>query len=157
MAGAVRGRMSDEVPLELDPEERDAFLGRGGTGVLSFATDADTAPHTVPVSYGYDAEDDEFYFRLSVGGDSTKADLLDRPVTFVVFGDEDDRWKSIVATGELESTDTEGIETDTLDGLDRVHIPLVDIFGESTRNISFEFFRLVPDEWTGRKESPPGV
>jgi hypothetical protein len=149
--------MTDESPLELDADERDAFLGRGGTGVISFATDEETPPHSVPISYGYDAEHTTFYFRLAVDKERTKAPFVDRPVTFVVFGEADDRWESVVATGRLEPTDTEGIETETLDGLDRVHIPLVDIFDAPVRTVSFDFFRLVPDELTGRKESTGGV
>ncbi len=149
--------MSDELPVELDAEERDAFLGSGGTGVISFATDKETPPHTVPISYGYDAEETTFYFRLAVGEDHTKAALVDRPVTFVVYGEDDDEWESVVAAGRLESTDMEDIATETLDGLDHVHIPLVDIFEAPVRTVSFEFVRLVPDRLTGRKENPGGV
>jgi len=144
--------MSDAVPVELDATERDALLGRGGTGVLSFATDEETPPHSIPVSYGYDAETTTFYFRLSIGDKHAKSALLDHPVTFVVYGDEGDRWESVVAAGSLEPTDAAGIESETLDGLDRVHIPLVDIFDDPVRTVSFEFVRLVPDKLTGRKE-----
>lgn len=143
--------------MELDAEKRDALLGRGGTGVISFATDEETPPHSVPISYGYDAENTTFYFRLAIGEDHAKSAFVDRPVTFVVHGEENDRWESVVATGRLETTDTEGIETETLDGLDRVHIPLVDIFDAPARTVSFEFVRLVPENLTGRKESPGGV
>jgi len=149
--------MTDESQLELDADERDAFLGRGGTGVISFATDEETPPHSVPISYGYDTENTTFYFRLAVGEERTKAPFVDRPVTFVVYGEEGDRWESVVATGRLEPTDTEGIETETLDGLDHVHIPLVEIFDVPVRTVSFDFFRLVPDTLTGRKESAGGV
>lgn len=149
--------MTDESQLELDADERDAFLGRGGTGVISFATDEETPPHSVPISYGYDAETTTFYFRLAVGKGHTKAALVDRPVTFVVYGEADSGWESVVAAGRLEATDTEGIEAETLDGLDRVHIPIVDIFDASVRTVSFEFVRLVPDKLTGRKESAGGV
>jgi hypothetical protein len=149
--------MTEKSPIELDADERDALLGRGGTGVISFATDEESSPHTVPVSYGYDAERTTFYFRLAVGEQHDKTPFVDRPATFVVYSEEDDRWESVIATGRLERTDTEGIETETLDGLDRVHIPLVDIFDGPARTTSFEFFRLVPETVTGRKESPGEV
>jgi nitroimidazol reductase NimA-like FMN-containing flavoprotein (pyridoxamine 5'-phosphate oxidase superfamily) len=149
--------MSDQPTVDLDAAERDGFLGRGGVGVISFATDEGAPPHTIPVSYGYDAEQTAFYFRLAVGESHAKTAVVDRPVTFVVYGEDDDRWESVIATGHLEQTDSEGIETETLDGLDRVHIPLVDIFGEPSRAVTFEFVRLVPEELTGRKESSAGV
>ncbi|WP_135304638.1 pyridoxamine 5'-phosphate oxidase family protein [Haloarcula amylovorans] len=149
--------MSTDDSVEMDEADVDAFLDNGGTGVLSLSTDADEAPHTVPVSYGYDAETRTFYFRLSVGAKRSKPDLADHPVSFVVHREEDDRWRSVVANGRLEGVEESGIETETLDGLDRVEIPLVDIFDEPTRVVPFEFYRLVPDNLTGRAESPRGV
>ncbi|MBV0924478.1 pyridoxamine 5'-phosphate oxidase family protein [Halomicroarcula limicola] len=149
--------MATDDSVEMERDEIDAFLGSGGTGVLSLPTTADEPPHTVPVSYGYDAETRTFYFRLSVGADSSKSDLADRPVSFVVHREEDDRWRSVVAAGRLEGVEESGIETETLDGLDRVEIPLVDIFEDPTRVVSFEFYRLVPEDLTGRVESPRDV
>lgn len=141
---------SDTVELEV--EERDEFLGRGGVGVISLSTPGDDAPHTIPVSYGYDATEATFYFRLAVDADGGKGELRDRAVSFVTYGDEGG-WRSVVASGRLEGTTEEGIAAETLAGLDRVEIPLVDVFEEPTRTVSFEFFRLVPEEITGRKES----
>jgi uncharacterized protein len=141
---------SDTVEMEAD--ERDELLGRGGVGVLSFSTPGDDAPHTIPVSYGYDATETTLYFRLTVGADGGKGELRDRAVSFVTYGDEDG-WRSVVVSGRLEGTTEETIATETLEGLDRVEIPLVDVFDRPTRTVSFEFFRLVPGEITGRKES----
>jgi hypothetical protein len=137
----------------MDEEECDAFLGIGGTGVISFGRAGEEPPHSVPVSYGYHADEGTFYFRLAVGADSDKADAVGRPVTFVVYRREDERWRSVVAKGRLEETTEESIATETLRGLDQVHIPLVDIFGRPARDVPFEFYRLVPEELTGRKES----
>ena len=43
--------------------------------------------------------------------------------------------------------------TESLEGLQRVNIPLVDIFGRPTKDVPFGFYRLAPDEITARKES----
>lgn len=146
--------MTDDVSLEMDEEDRDAFLGTGGTGVISLSpTDSDESPHSVPVSYGYDATDKVFYFRIAVGPDSEKGDLADRPVSFVVHGRLDDSWASVVAKGRLRATDEAAVGTDALKGFEQVHIPLVDIFGRPTRDVPFEFYRLVPDQLTARMES----
>jgi nitroimidazol reductase NimA-like FMN-containing flavoprotein (pyridoxamine 5'-phosphate oxidase superfamily) len=142
----------------MDDAERDEFLGTGGVGVLSLRSDdADEAPHSVPVSYGYDERENTFYFRLAVDGDSEKPPLADRAVTFVTYDTVDDRWHSVVASGRLTETTDESISTESLAGLDRVGIPLVDIFGRTTADVQFEFYRLVPNSLTGRKESSPEV
>jgi uncharacterized protein len=138
--------------IELDPRDRDEFLGTGGTGVLAFSSDGDEPPHSIPVSYGYDANESVFYFRLATGPDSEKGDLPGRAVSFVAYG-KDDGWRSVVARGRLEDVTEEAIATETLNGLDHVDIPLLDVFDRPTRTVSFEFFRLLPEETTGRKES----
>lgn len=146
------------APAEMNGIERDEFLGTGGSGVLSLASDdAGSAPHSLPVSYGYDAEDEAFFFRLAVGSGSEKPDLDDRAASFVSYGHEDGGWRSVVATGRLESTSKKSISTDALGELERVFIPLVDIFGEQPADVQFEFFRLLPESFTTRKEASTEV
>ncbi|WP_436927685.1 pyridoxamine 5'-phosphate oxidase family protein [Halosimplex amylolyticum] len=145
--------MSDVEPIELDEDERDAHLNNGGTGVISFSELGDDPPHSIPVSYGYDATETAFYFRLAVNPDSAKGNISDRAITFVVHGQENDEWWSVVAKGQLEETTEESIATETLQGFQNVHIPFVDIFGRPPKDVSFEFYRLVADELTSRKES----
>ncbi|GAB3420112.1 pyridoxamine 5'-phosphate oxidase family protein [Haloparvum alkalitolerans] len=141
----------------MDERERDAFLGVGGTGVISFAGDPDEPPHTVPVSYGYDADTTAFFFRLAVGGGSEKADAVDRPVSFVTYERGEEGARSVVATGTLEHTSESDIATETLAALERVHIPIVDIFERPPSQVDFEFYRLVPDTLEGRTESSTAV
>jgi len=146
--------MSHERAVHLDAEERDDFLGDGGTGVVSFA-DGDGPPHSVPVSYGYDADTESFFFRLAYHADTEKPDPENAAVSFVVYRETDDGWRSVVAKGDLESTDEEAVSTSALEALGRVDIPLVDVFERAPVETDFEFFRLQPDELTGRKEAPP--
>lgn len=143
--------MSSEDTRSLSADERDEYLGNGGTGVLSFSRPGTEPPRTIPVSYGYDATETVFYFRLST--DSSVEALDGSPVSFVTYDHGAKGWWSIVATGLLQDIEQEKIATETLDGLDRVHIPLVDIFDSPTREISFEFLRLDPDEFTARQAS----
>jgi hypothetical protein len=139
--------------VEMEAAERDEFLGDGGTGVIAFSSARGDPPHSIPVSYGYDEAERTFYFRLAVGPDSAKADVLDRPVSFVTYQEVDGTWRSVVATGRLEETTDDTIATETLAGLQRVRIPLVDIFGDPPGDVPFEFYRLVPETLTGRTES----
>ena len=145
--------MSQDNPVEMEPSDRDEFLGTGGTGVIALSSTGDEAPHSVPVSYGYDAAETTFYFRLSTNADGSKGTLTDRPVSFVTSGEGDGRWRSVVARGRLEDVDDVEIATQTLEGLERVDIPLVDVFHRPPREIDFAFYRLVPDELTTRIES----
>ena len=134
-------------------DERDEFLGRSGTGVLSLSTARDEPPHSVPVSYGYDPVEEVFYFRLVVGKESGKANPTDRGIAFVTYGEHDGRWKSVVASGRLVSTAEESLSTESLAGLERTErIPIVDVFGEPTSQLEFQFYRLDPDRLTGRVE-----
>lgn len=149
--------MGNAQSVSMDADECEAFLGAGGTGVISFAGAEDEHPHTIPVSYGYDATETTFYFRLAVGSDSDKGEVAGSPVTFVVYGQEDDRWRSVVAKGHLEETTEESVAMESLQGLQQVHIPLVDIFERPARDVPFEFYRLAPDELSGRKESKTPV
>ncbi|GGI96899.1 hypothetical protein GCM10008995_03640 [Halobellus salinus] len=145
--------MNRTESIGMDAGERDSFLGIGGTGVISVPRSDDSPPHSVPVSYGYDRSETTFYFRLAVGSDSAKQDAGGSSVTFVVYGQEGGAWQSVVVTGRLEETSEASVATGSLEGLQRVHIPLVDIFGRPTKDVPFGFYRLVPDEITARKES----
>lgn len=144
-----------ETTVEMDRQAVDSFLGGSGAGVISLSTSSMEPPHSVPVSYGYDATEGVFYFRIAAGSDTEKGDLAGRPATFVVHDTVDDQWHSVVARGHL--TDIEADQPqEALAGLERVHIPLVDIFGQRPGTVDFEFLRLVPDELTGRTESSTG-
>lgn len=149
--------MSDSGPdeLQLSESQRDTFLTRVDTGTLSLGTPTGEAPHSIPVSFGYDAVESEFFFRIADLPPQEKGELDDRPVTFVTYGDDSEigGYVSVIAKGALECTKKEGIATETLAGLERVTIPFVDIFGERPADIDFSFYRLAPETLTGRKET----
>lgn len=144
--------MADSDPHRLDAGERDAVLGDGGVGVLAFATPSGDPPHSLPVSYGYDAADAALYFRLAVGGDREKADLLDRPASFTAHHEGEDGYESVVAGGTLDAIDEPDLDTTTLDGLSRVEIPLFDVFERDPRETTFAFYRLDATDATGKRE-----
>ena len=153
--------MVDTRPAEiqLSDSERDAFLTRAGTGVLSLSTPSDKAPHSVPVSFGYNADQSAFYFRIADLPPEEKGELDGRAVTFVTY-DRDEEiggYVSVVAQGTLESTTDDEIATEALAGLEGVTIPFVDIFGDRPADLDFSFYRLVPETLTGRKEGKTEV
>jgi hypothetical protein len=148
--------MDDTRSVRMSDEERAEFLETGGTGVVSFPTAADDAPYSFPVSYGYDPEGGEFYLRLAFGPDTEKGDVVDdgQRASLVVYDrDDDDRWRSVVVTGRLEEVTEAAIDSDVVQAMRRVHIPLVDVFERHPRELTFRFFRLSATEVTGRKEA----
>lgn len=136
-------------PEVLAADERDRLLDAGGVGVLSLSTESDEPPHAVPVSYGYDAVESVFYFRLAVGPESSKGPIEDRPVSFVTHGTDEDAHWSVVARGRLVRTDEGSVSTESLEGLERVDIPLYDAFDAPIDEVTFAFARLDPDQFTG--------
>ena len=147
--------METSSTVAMDEAELTELLGRGGTGVLSFGTDADEPPYSLPVSYGYNVEEADFYFRLAVPSEAGKVDRLEEPVSLVVYERTDDGWRSAVATGRLEEVTEADYDSSELQGMWRVEIPLVDIFEREPREVTFRYFRLDPTELTGRKEARP--
>lgn len=140
--------------LQMTDEEMTEFLGRGGTGVISFAPDGDEPPVSIPVSYGYNADKKTFYFQLSFPRGSKKQELVGRPVSFVSYGKTDAGWRSVVATGQLEDVTDVKYESAAVQGMWAVQIPRVDIFERPREEITFHDFRLDPDSLSGRKEVP---
>jgi nitroimidazol reductase NimA-like FMN-containing flavoprotein (pyridoxamine 5'-phosphate oxidase superfamily) len=136
--------------------ERDEFLEAGGTGVVSFARGSDDPPYSLPVSYGYDAEDGEFCLRLAFGPDSRKVGLVGEqtPVSLVVHREQESGWASVVVTGHLSEVTEVALDSSVAAALRRIEIPLVDVFDRHPREYEFRLFRLVTDEVSGKKQVP---
>ncbi|GAB3031444.1 pyridoxamine 5'-phosphate oxidase family protein [Natronobiforma cellulositropha] len=138
--------------VQLPDDERLEFLGRGGTGVLSFATESGRAPVSIPVSYGFDPDEAVFYFQLSTPKDGRKQELVDEPVSFVVHRETDHGWRSVVASGSLTDVTEAPAESALIQGMWAIEIPAVDVFERPRREVTFRYFRLEPETMTGRKE-----
>lgn len=147
--------MGDLRWVRMTEEEIDEFLGDGGTGVISFSTEEGDPPFAIPVSYGYDEHTTHFYYELSMLPDSGKVEAIESPVAFVVHGDTEAGWRSVVATGELERITESPYESVAVQGMWAVDIPRVDIFDRPPEDVTFRTFRLVPESVTGRKEVGP--
>lgn len=151
VAATPASRPTGRYAIPLKAQIAPRYIARVAQSRLTLSSDGDDPPHAVPVSYGYQPADEAFYFRLAVSDE--KGPLADRPATFVVHGDTDDGWHSVVAAGRLERTTDADTPTSALAGMRGVEIPLVDVFGRSTATVAFEFYRLVPESFTGRVES----
>jgi len=137
---------------QMSEDELTAFLGQGGTGVISFSTSSDDPPYSTPVSYGFSTDVKHFHFRLALPPGSEKEARLAQPVSFVTHSQTDEGWRSVIATGSLEDLTNEPHESSAIQERWGVDIPLVDIFEAAPADLTFRQFRLVPEELTGRKQ-----
>lgn len=142
--------MNEEREVELTPEAVDAFLGRGGTGVLSLARD--DVPYATPVSYGYAPEGRQFYLRLGFGSASEKREFVEasREARLVTYRRDEGGWTSVVATGTLTPVDPDAMTVEVANVLREAEPPLVDVWEEDPDDVQFQVYRLDPDELTGR-------
>jgi nitroimidazol reductase NimA-like FMN-containing flavoprotein (pyridoxamine 5'-phosphate oxidase superfamily) len=147
--------MDNTRSVQMSDDERSEFLGTGGTGVVSFARSETEPPYSLPVSYGYDAESDGIYLRLAFDTESSKETVVSegRPLSLVVYDQTDAGWHSVVVTGTLEEVTEAAIDSDVVQAMRRIHIPLVDVFERHPRELTFRFFRLEAEELSGRKEA----
>ncbi|WP_336337333.1 pyridoxamine 5'-phosphate oxidase family protein [Haloarcula brevis] len=148
--------MEDIRSIRMSTEERNDFLGNGGTGVISFDSPDDGPPYTRPISYGYDASTGNFYFRLAVESeDADKSELIDegREISFVTYDETDRGWRSVVATGRLDEITNSGLDPEVAEAMQQVRIPFVDLYDSHPLTVEFRFFRLSPGRVSGRKET----
>jgi nitroimidazol reductase NimA-like FMN-containing flavoprotein (pyridoxamine 5'-phosphate oxidase superfamily) len=148
--------MTDVRSVSLTTTEIEAFLGDGGTGVLSVARGDE--PYSFPVSYGFASEDGEFYLRLGYDDDSTKSAFVDEPcpAQLVVYEESTDAngsldIKSVVATGELVRIPKSELTTTDVKRLGRAHTPEFEVWEQAKEEIEFTVNKLLPESVTGRR------
>lgn len=73
----------------------------------------------------------------------------------MTYRQTDDGWQSVVASGTLDDVEELDADEAALEGLRRVHVPLVDLFERDPGETTFRFVRLDSDELTGRREAEP--
>lgn len=141
------------------------FLRAQSTGVLSLGRD--DRGYGIPVSFAYDPETRAVYLRLGYGRDSTKREFIAtaREVTFVVYGETERGWQSVLVRGPIE-------ELASLEGLRQRHprggsgesltqvvrnleIPFFRVFDADTDDdVEFVIGRIEAEEITGVVEAP---
>lgn len=142
--------MSETRGVEMSDAEVDAFLARGGTGVLSLARGDE--PYATPVSYGYDPTVRQFFLRLGVGVAGGKREFVESPggARLVTYGPVEDGWTSVVAAGDLVPLGDEDLTVETASALRDAELPLLSIWGEELDDVEFRVYRLDVEDLTGR-------
>jgi nitroimidazol reductase NimA-like FMN-containing flavoprotein (pyridoxamine 5'-phosphate oxidase superfamily) len=143
--------MALDRETRMSPEETDALLARHETGVLALARDDD--PYAVPISFGYDAESRRFYLRLVSTPESEKREFLaSAPSTrLVVYEEEGDVYRSVVATGTLEEIPREELTVDHVEQYGEARRPLFEIWGGCKPELAVRLYRFDPDTVGGRR------
>lgn len=140
---------------EMTDSEMGDFLGRHETGVLSLARDDE--PYSIPISYGYNADEETFFIRLVSTPESEKRQFLaSSPHARLVVYEEDadgpeTTYRSVVADGSLEEISPEELTVEHIEQYGSAKRPLFEIWGESKRDLNIKLYELRPDELSGRR------
>lgn len=143
--------MTQAESAAMSPDAIDTFLARAETGVVSLARDGE--PYAVPVSYGYDTDSRRFYLRLVSGPDSTRARFLDGSprARLVVYEGDGPAYRSVVATGELETLDPEALSPAEIAQYGDAKQPLFGLWDHGRADLDIDLYELRPEELTGRQ------
>jgi hypothetical protein len=141
---------------EMDADEIAAFLDGQETGVLSLAN-ADEG-YGIPVSFAFEGSDEtadgegaSVYFRLGYAPGSRKRTFVDASdhVSFTVYGDTDEGWKSVVARGPLEAVSSRSLDALLAESIQQLDIPYFSVHGSPMNELHFTLTRLNVAELTG--------
>ena len=142
--------MGLDAQTVLPEAEIDDLLERRETGVLSLAR-ADE-PYSIPISYGYDATERAFYFRLVSTPASEKRQFLTSSPScrIVVYEEADPVYRSVVASGDLETVDPSDLTPERIAQYGKAKRPLFEIWSEAKADLDIQLFVLDPEDLEGR-------
>jgi hypothetical protein len=143
--------MALDQQTEMTAAEIDEVLARHETGVLSLARQDE--PYAIPISYGYDPEKRRFYMRLVSTPESQKREFLSSSpdVRLVVYEEDDQTYRSVIATGSLDRVTTDEMTTERIVQYGQAKRPLFEIWGQSKRDLDIQLYELDAEELSGRR------
>ncbi|MFB6172562.1 MAG: pyridoxamine 5'-phosphate oxidase family protein [Haloarculaceae archaeon] len=143
--------MALKQETEMGPSELDEFLASHETGVLSLARGGE--PYAIPISYGYDGDDQTFFLRLVSTPESEKRQFLATSprARLVVYDEADDTYRSVVAVGALETVPREELTVDRIEQYGHSKRPLFEIWAEGKADLDIELYEFRPAQLSGRR------
>jgi len=96
-------QLSSDVGYEMTDDEAQSLLRAKGHGVLSLG--ANNRGYGIPLSYGYDADENRIVLEFVNGSESKKQQFAETTdeVTLTVYNHENsERWESVIVTGSLQ-------------------------------------------------------
>ncbi|MEF8783950.1 MAG: pyridoxamine 5'-phosphate oxidase family protein [Haloarculaceae archaeon] len=149
--------MGTQIGFEMDTAEVTGFLSGRGHGVLCLGKD--DRGYGIPVSYGFDEDDERFVMELINTEDSKKWEFVqsaaEATLTVYEFSGPDD-WRSVIATGPLDTfTEAELGEEASVAFLRQSADVAKEIrWTAIDRGFDRQWIELRPDHVTGRQERP---
>jgi len=143
--------MGLDQQTELSHDEIDALLGRHETGVLSLAREDE--PYAVPISYGYDSDDQQLYLRLVSAPESEKRHFVrsEAPARLVVYEEGDGVYESVIAIGAIEEIPRDELTVEHIEQYGDAKRPLFEIWGQVKADLDVELYRLDPETLSGHR------
>lgn len=138
---------------DLSSDEMDTLLVRNGTGVLALVDDEH--PYPIPMSFGYDP--DEEFLVMQLGGDesSRKLECLgtnpNAAATIYEETRDDAEWRSIVLEGTLVEVPDEHTERAYLAlASNATFAPDVTVWGARIEDVDFHLYQLDVETRSGK-------
>jgi hypothetical protein len=141
--------MTGERVTQMDTPDIADFLAAQQAGVLSMADD--DAGYGIPVSFTFDDEDHEIFFRMGYGPKSQKRRFVEssNTVSFVVVDETDEGWKSVIARGRLEVLSDSNIDSAIVEAVRHLDIPYFQVHNQPASDMTFTIVRLDVTELSG--------
>lgn len=138
--------------IDMDGIEIEEFLESRRTGVLSLGRDNDG--YGVPLSFYFDPSDAKIYFHLGYAPGSQKEKFIDsaEDVTFVVYDQTDEGWKSVLAEGRLEVLAEGAIDSDIEQATRHLDIPYFEVHDRPISALEYDIVRLDVSKLNGIAE-----
>jgi nitroimidazol reductase NimA-like FMN-containing flavoprotein (pyridoxamine 5'-phosphate oxidase superfamily) len=137
--------------VAMSDEEIYEFLENHQTAVMSL--NGEERPYSIPITYRFDAEKEQFYFRLVYPRRSEKREFLpDVPECVLVSYIEDDPiYQSVMARGHPEEIEEEDIDPEMVTQLGETSRPLFEMWVEDRSSLDIRLYKLDCEELTGRR------
>lgn len=134
--------MPGHTATEMDAIEMGEFLDTQQTGVLSLAKDGDG--YAIPVSFVYDDGHQDVYLRLGFAPASQKRKYLDATehVSFVVYDETDEGWKSVVIQGTTEELSSSTLDSSIHEAVNDIEIPFMSVHQRPVTETEFRIVRI---------------
>lgn len=143
---------AEQYGAEMGHGEIADFLESAGLGTLAFGDER--GGYAIPMSFGYDRDEDRCILQFGVDDESTKAHYVTESgrVSLSVHEWESvDEWKSVVIHGTLEHIP----EEQTVDAAEtfaaNANIASLDVFQTPIEELGFEWYALNVEEKHGRQ------
>lgn len=142
----------DTTAASMDALEISAFLETQSAGVLAMGTTEGV--YAVPVSYATLDGGQDLFFRLGYGPESQKRRFIEEAdtATFVVFGETESGWKSVIAEGRIDPVAESNLETAVIQAVERLHIPFFQVHRHPADELEFSIVRIDVDRLSGVAE-----